>query len=232
MNVSAGIERSIDSLLEGQLFGYDDLGIKSQDFTATAKKLERLRKKGRIVRIKPGLFYVPQKTVFGEKPPREETLLRSILYKNGKRIAYITGLRAYNAMGLTTQIPDTIKIASRERIPDRIMHLKFKNTKSYVAVTEDNYRFLQLLDAVKDFKKLPVDALETIKNKVLNIEDLSTLIPLALQYPPRARALIGAILELTGNSDASTILFNSLNPLSEYDLGNPPMANKERWKIR
>ena len=38
------------------------------------------------------------------------------LFENKNRIAYITGTLLYNQLGLTTQIPAVIKIASQKRI--------------------------------------------------------------------------------------------------------------------
>ncbi len=86
------------------------------------------------------MFFKPKQTVFGELLPKEEEILKPYLYKNGYRIAYITGIYLYNKLGLTTQIPQTIKIASRNKeIKVNKSNLKIKPAKSYVDVTSKNY---------------------------------------------------------------------------------------------
>ena len=81
----------------------------------------------------------------------EEEVLKPYLYKNGKRIAYITGTSLYNRLGLTTQIPTIIKIASRDkRITVSNGTVKASSVKSYVSVTDSNFHLLELLEEQKE----------------------------------------------------------------------------------
>lgn len=148
------------------------------------------------------------------------------MFEKGKRIAYLTGTSLYNRMGLTTQIPKSIKIASRvKRITVSIGNIKATPVKSYVEVTDRNFHLLELLDALKDFKQIPdLDKDSAIKILSENLKDLSLretklLIEYALAYPPRARGFLGALLEKIKASAALTDLRKSLNPFSEYDYG-------------
>lgn len=225
MSITAQIKDTIKNIPIGKTFGYKDLNIASKKITTAAKVIERLIKKGVIKKIAKGTFYKPEITVFGELKPSENEIIEPYLFENGKRIAYITAELLYNQLGLTTQIPATIKIASLKRIYINKGAIKAKPVKSYVAVTDENFYILGLLDAIKDFKKIPdLDTNSVIKRlgylmEELEIKQVELLMQLALKYPPRARALLGAIAQNLEINIDLTKLMNSLNPLSEYKLG-------------
>ncbi len=228
MKVTQKIEKQIKKLKEGTTFKYQQLSIDSNEYSAAAKAIERLIEKGIIKRVSTGVFYKPKQTIFGELKPNEEELLKPYLFQNNKRIAYITGISLYNRMGLTTQVPRNIKIASRDkRITISVGNIKGNPVKSYVDVTDKNFSLLEILDALKDFKKIPnLDKNAGIKIisdqlKKLNIKEIKQLIDCALSYPPRVRAFLGALLEQINFSIGSELktLIKSLNPLSEYNYG-------------
>lgn len=109
------ITEKIRSFPQDVSFGYGELGLSKQEYSSAAKVLERQQKKGTIKKLSKGLFYKPKQTLFGEKMPDEEQILKPYLYANGQRIAYVTGAYLYNQLGLTTQVPATIQIASRDK---------------------------------------------------------------------------------------------------------------------
>ena len=239
MNVAKKIEENISTIKRGETFTYKDLAITKEEYTAASKTIERLIKKGIIKRISTGVFYKPKQTAFGELKPDEEKIITPYLFKNGKRIAYITGLLLYNKMGLTTQIPKEISIAStKKRIYISKGKIKGIAVKSYMEVTDENYKYLELLDSIKDFKNIPdldkESAIKILTNKILelNNKQKKELIKIALEYPPRTRALLGAILENSGENIKK--LDDSLNPLSEYKLGIPKaiLPTIEKWNIK
>ena len=241
MNITKKIEEQIRTINEGETFTYNELSIKKNEYQSAAKSIERLIKKGKIKRISPGIFFKPKQTIFGELLPKEEEILKPYLYKNGKRIAYITGIYLYNKLGLTTQIPQTIKLASREKeIKVNKSNLKIKPAKSYVEVTNKNFQYLEILDAIKDFKKIPdlnikkgIKILLKILNRLKKAE-IKKIIKYSLKYPPRTRALLGALLEKNGVKEELNELKNSLNPLSEYAFGikEEILNNAENWEIK
>ena len=228
MKVAQKIENKIKTLKEGTTFKYQQLSIESNEYSAAAKAIERLIEKGIIKRVSTGVFYKPKQTIFGELKPNEEELLKPYLFQNNKRIAYITGVSLYNRMGLTTQVPRNIKIASRDkRITVSVGNIKGNPVKSYVDVTDKNFSLLETLDALKDFKKIPDldknSGIKIISNqlKKLNTKEIKQLIDYALSYPPRVRAFLGALLEQINffiDSELKTLI-KSLNPLSEYNYG-------------
>lgn len=241
MNIAKEIEKKIDNIREGDTFTYQDLSIKKKEYSATAKTLERLIKKEKIKRISTGVFFKPKKTIFGELKPNEEEIIKPYLFNNGKRIAYITGTLLYNKIGLTSQIPKEIKIASRaKRIYISKGNIKATAVKSYADVTDCNFYLLELLDALKDFKKIPdlnmKSAIKIITTKFsqLNPKMIKQLINTGLLYPPRVRAFLGALLEKIGQNGGLNKIQDSLNPLTEYKLGidKEILPTIKNWNIK
>ncbi len=241
MGVTQNIQKQISKLADGTTFKYEQLDIEPQEFSAAAKAIERLIAKGIIKRVSTGVFYKPKKTVFGELKPNEEEILKPYLFEKGRRIAYITGTSLYNRLGLTTQIPRSIKIASRDkRITVSNGNVKASPVKSYVDVTDKNFYLLELLDALKDFKKIPdLDknlAIKILSNKLkeLNPTETRLLIKCGLAYPPRVRSFLGALLENIKTESDLNVLKKSLNPLSEYEYGidKKLLPTAENWNIK
>lgn len=240
MGVTRKIGNQISKIANGTTFKYDQLEIEPQEFIAAAKAIERLIDKGIIKRVSTGIFYKPKKTVFGELKPSEEEIIKPYLFEKGKRVAYITGTALYNRMGLTTQIPKSIKISSRtKRITVSIGSLKATPVKSYVDVTDKNFYLLELLDALKDFKQIPdldkESAIKIITNRLqeLNITEIKQLITYSLAYPPRARSMLGALLEKLNTSASLIELKESLNPFSSYNLGvGTILPTAKNWNIQ
>lgn len=242
MNIATQIASSINLIPEGKTFGYSQLNIAQQDFTTAAKAIERLYKKGVIKKLSKGVFYRPKQSIFGELRPSESEILKDFLYEDGKRIAYVTGSYLYNRLGLTTQLTHIIRVASFSKtISINRGNIVAKPVKSYALVTEENYQLLGILDAFKDIKIIPdVDfdeALGRLSRIVSNLEEkgaLSELVRYALVYPPRARALLGALLEFKKLFQYTESLKNSLNPFTEINIGISPtlLPTVINWNIK
>lgn len=240
MTLASQIRTRIKKLPEGKTFGYADLGIAKEEYQTAAKALERLQTDGNIKKVSKGIFYKPEQTVFGELKPDYSEQLRPYLFENGKRVAYETGFSLYNRMGLTTQMAFRIKIASRgKRISINRGALKADAVKSYTEVTEANYELLGFLDAIKDSKRIPdcpvSQAVKVLSGKIktLNEKQIADLIKYALLYPPRVRALLGAILENLNVQSNIAKLKQSLNPLSKIKLGlkKSDLPTIKNWNI-
>lgn len=240
MKLAAQIREQIAEFELGKCFGYADLNISKERFWATAKTLERLQKTGVIRKITKGLFYKPEQTVFGELQPAYQELLVPYLFQKGKRVAYITGVGLYNHLGLTTQVPYYIKIASPKRLKVDRATLKLSSVKSYAKITEENYKILGLLDAFKDIKHIPdcssQEALVLLKRLVqkLSKSEQKKIANYALYYPARVKALIGAVLTEQGIfGKAIDLLQESLNPFTKFRLGftEKDLENAQKWNI-
>ena len=241
MKISKKIKETINKLPTGTTFKYRELDISNNEYGAATKTIERLIAEKTIKRISTGVFYKPKKTVFGELKPGEENLLRPYLFIGNNRIAYITGTALYNRMGLTSQVPKDIKVASKvKEIRTRIGNINVRRVKSYIDVTNINYHLLEILDALKDFKQIPdLDRKAAIKILITAIislkkKELLRLLQYVKEYPPRTRAFLGALLEKINLDLDLAYLKQSLNPLTEYKLGILPnmLSTAEKWNIK
>ncbi len=241
MKITEKINKKINKLPVGSTFNYQQLCIANEEYGAAAKVIERLIAKKIIKRVSTGVFYKPKKTVFGELKPSEEELLRPYLFNGNKRIAYMTGTALYNKMGLTTQVPKDIKVASKvKEIRTQIGAVKVRRVKSYIDVANDNFHLLEILDVLKDFKKIPdldkAMAITYLLNflKALKQKDILRLIKYALKYPPRMRAFLGALLEKLKTGQDISQLKQSLNPLTVYALGidKRTLSTVPQWNIK
>jgi len=240
MSLTAQIEETIKRLRVGRSFTYADINVPANKYSAAAKALERLQKKGEIKRISKGIFYKPEQTIFGELKPSDAEVINTYLFRNGQRIAYLTGTYLYNKMMLTTQVPNTWKIASfNNRIFVNRQKIKAKPVKAYAEVTDNNYKMLGFLDALKDWNTIPdlniSSGLQILLNslKDFNSRDIENLKSIALKYPPRVRAFIGALLDTLKFNDLEE-LKQSLNPLSTYNiwLNSSDLPTAKNWNIQ
>ena len=106
-------------------------------------------------------------------------------------------------------------------------------------ITKENIPLLQVLDAIRNIKKIPDASIESSCNRFLAIiknfsdKEINSLVRLALKYPPSARALLGALLEQLQQAGAAEPLLKSLNPITKYKLaGAAKVINTtEKWNI-
>ena len=149
----------------------------------------------------------------------------------------------FNQLSLTTQVPKDIDLASRAKRPvSKVGNITVRFVKSYADVNNKNYNLLGILDSLKDFKKIPdlnkELAIKRIKAMIDELTDREkkNLVMYALDYPPRARAFLGALLELIKieQREALTALKQSLNPLSLYSVGvaQDILPNSKSWFIQ
>jgi hypothetical protein len=242
MKVAEQVRKAIECIPESQPFGYDDLGIEKTDIIAATKAIERLKNKGTIKKISKGVFYKPKITIMGPLGPNYDVLLKRFLYLNGKRTGYITGGELYNQLNLTNQNYFRTKIATnRSRRKIEKGWLKTSTVKAYTEITEDNYQLLGILDALKDIRIISdtsiIQAIKILAGKLANFEttDIQTLINLSLFYPPRVRALLGAIIEeIFQTTFDLSILKNSLNPCTvfKFRLKEKDLPTITNWQIK
>jgi len=235
------IESKIERLPKGYVFTYEDFIEEVNQREAVIKALNRMVASGKITKLSKGRYYKPEKTAFGTLQPKQYEIVKDLLEENGKMVGYLTGLSIYNQLGLTTQVGNIIQVGKnnvrprfkRERYT--ILFVKQKNT-----ITKDNIPLLQILDSIKYIKKIPDATVEGSCKRFLAIiitlekEDILSMIRLAKKYPPSTRALLGALLDNTGNGNLTEALFDSLNPITKYQLNgvSQVLENTEKWNIQ
>lgn len=235
------IQLKIDRFPKGYVFTYKDFITEVNKKEAIIKNLNRMAKSGRINKLSKGKYYKPESNVFGSLLPDQAQVVKDLLEKDGKLIGYVTGYGIYNRLGLTTQVSNTIQIGRNEPRPAfkrgnyMIAFVKQKN-----AITKESIPLLQFLDAVRNIKKIPgTDIISACKRLLTIVKDLSgndivDMVRLAQKYPPATRALLGALLEQSGNRPTTEPLKRSLNPITIYKLSgaNKVLTTAENWNIK
>jgi hypothetical protein len=231
---------TLNRLPKGYVFTYADFITEVNQKEAVIKALNRMVASGKIAKLSKGRYYKPESTAFGNLLPEQKQVVKDLLEENGKITGYLTGYSIYNRLGLTTQVSNTIQIGKNEVRPNfkrgryTIAFIKQRNI-----ITRENIPLLQLLDAIRYIKKIPDASLESSCKRFLAIlknmtdKEVSTLVRLALKYPPATRALTGALLEQLQQAKVAEPLFNSLNPITKYKLAgaSKALSTTEKWNI-
>ena len=240
MKITDIISFTTDRLPKGYVFTYTDFTTEVSQKEAVIKALNRMVKSGKISKLSKGKYYKPENSSFGNLQPKQAEIVKDLLEDGGKIVGYLTGYSIYNQLGLTTQVSNTIQIGKNhirpafKRGPYNISFIRQKNT-----ITKENISLLQILDVIRYIKKIPDATVELSCNRLLAIlknlsqNELSSLVRLALKYPPATRALAGALLEQLQQNSLTSSLFNSLNPITKYKLAGAEkvLSTTEKWNI-
>ena len=236
MKIATQVREYVDQLADGSVFKYEDLNRISHNKVAIAKILSRLTKENKINRIEKGIFYKAKKTRFGILNPEIEEIIKSEIKSDGKITGYISGAFSYNKLGLTTQIPNVIEIVTEKRKPSKIIGgIKIKYIQGTLKFTKSNVKYLQILDALKNIKKIPdsnlEDSYKILKKHIKSFKNKKKFLDFGLESSPQTRALIGAILSEVSDLDL-TNLEKTLNELTTFKLGIEQIKDKKRWHIK
>jgi predicted transcriptional regulator of viral defense system len=240
MKITDIVINKINRLKSGYVFTYSDFDIPVAKSEALKKTLSRLVKSGKIVRLSKGQFYKPEITEFGNLRPPEYQVVKDLLEEDNRVTGYLTGVSAFNKLGLTTQVSNTIQIGTnisktaKRRGKYYIRFILQKNT-----ITKENITLLQILDSLRFIKRIPDSDVSKACSQIMVIvsrlseSERVTLARLALKYNPGTRALVGAIIDQVSPSDVTDALFKSLNPVSwfPYSISDEVLYNKVKWRI-
>lgn len=230
---------NIENILFNQ--GNGILNTRELDTTSskysTFKVLERMVKKGELKRAEKGLYYIPKKSIFGELPLTIKDFIQKYLYLRDKRIGYITGVNLFNRYGLTTQLSNSIEIATNTRKnPREFDGIKIKFIQNKALITEENIKYLEILDILKNLKNIPDSNIEEsymlMKSKILSLayEEILTLLELAEKYyTVVVLALLGSMIE-EKNILKVEELKKKLNKTTTFKL-NLNLKNGKEWRI-
>ncbi|MBL6992056.1 MAG: hypothetical protein ISR65_19895 [Bacteriovoracaceae bacterium] len=233
MTVAKEVKQIILKAEDGAVITYDDFSY-LQNFNAVSKVLSRLARDGVIKRLEKGRYYKAGVTKFGEKGPLEADVVKS-LAEGG----YVSGNVIYNELGLTDQVPNEIVIIGKQyNRKKEIGNISIKYQKREGKFNHKSRKYLQILDAMKDIKKIPGVAPSEVLDrliiivKAMNMTEQERLAKYGTEYKPMVRALLGAIFDELG-SNLSSSLEMSLNPLTNYNIGlkMSRVSTLKRWKI-
>jgi hypothetical protein len=239
MKTSEYIAITIDRLPKGYIFTYADFVTEVNKKEAVIKALNRMTESRKIAKLSKGKYYKPENTPFGKLEPNQAQIVKDLMENDGKLTGYLTGYSVYNQLGLTTQVSNTIQIGKNEirsafkRERYMISFIKQRNT-----ITKENIPLLQLLDAIRYINKIPDSKPELsckrllVILKDLSVKDKTTIVRLALKYPPATKALLGAMLDELSESTLTDPLYKTLNPVTKYRLSvDKALTQTEKWNI-
>jgi len=153
--------------------------------------LKRIADHQDLERFQKGIYYKAQLTLFGKTKlnPISVAIRTYVVNPNNEIIGYETGPSFLNKIGLTTQIAKNKYFATNlyQRNGSRVdKNLNVVIRKPPIKVTTDNYKYLQLLDAIENKDNTVIDAINPEKVifnyiKKSNL-DFMKLIVLASKY--------------------------------------------------
>jgi len=233
------VKAQLDQVPPGSLVGYADLVQDPAQFAAVAAALSRLSKAGDITRFAKGQYYRPLVSRFGTVPPSDQAVLAAVGATTGQLVPYATGVSVYNRLGLTTQVPAAVTLAATRRRRD--LPRRLRTVVRPALEQASDVPLLQWLEVLRDVRRIPDTSPDRVVTRVA--KELRRLPPAARrrltelarqQAPPRARALLGALLENLPDKQGAAALRQTLNALTTYRLGVSPqvLPNRAAWHIR
>lgn len=241
MTVSAAVAQSINQYPPGQVFGYRDLPLYQSNPLNVVQIVNRLVKKNEVKRLSKGKFYRAKQGVIGELKPSDNELLKTVLFKNGATRGYITGAALFNQLGLTTQVPRTVSVATKgSRQEKDFGTFRVKLVTARAPFRSTDIPLLQYLDVLRSIKKISDaevnESLSIMEKKFSDLDDkqIKRIQYLALQYySAQTKALTGLLVNRLDNKLDKRIK-ESLNPLTLFKLGldNNAWPEKKAWNIQ
>jgi len=224
MSVRNNTVRQIDDFDTEQIFTIEQLKYSKKDAFSVANALSVLRKEGYVKRLARRLYYKPRiSSVTGNPIPLNTGKL--VDYFATVANGYLTGTDVYRQMGFTTQMDFVYTIATpekRKKLASENFQMKF--VKAYCKPTENNVHLLCILDVILNLKNIPDcpvdDAIEKLLVKIskLSEPEILELVKCVQKYPPRARAVTGALLEHLQLHEVANRLKKNINPFSKFDV--------------
>lgn len=133
-----------------------DIRYKDSSTNHIRQQIKRLTDSGKLKRYDTGIYFIPGQSIFKSGPQlsRDKVIEQKYLRADGARCGYISGALFANQLGLSRQVPMVCEVVTNKATSEyREVKLASSTVilrKPRVAVTEDNYRSLQLLDLIKD----------------------------------------------------------------------------------
>ena len=140
---------------------YEDVE-KEKVYNNLKEILNRLNKKNIIKKAYKGVYYIPEHNIFGEMPLSNNKIIqyKYLIDKNNNIKGYVTGAKLFNTLGLTTQVPNIIDIVTNECINNNKYANKYLNViirKPKIKITNENYKYLQLIDLIENKDNIYVE---------------------------------------------------------------------------
>lgn len=193
--------------------------------SAVAAALSRLKKRGLLVRVRNGVYYRPRSSRFGLTAPDPTRVAEAVLRRRGIA-AVSSGLPAYNALGLTTQVSPVPTFAVRGSVGSLRTGRKNKiRLRPVTSLNELRPEERIVLDSLRDLRSIPDTSPEEVLRKIAALfreERVSyeRVARAARTEPPRVRALVGFLGTMI-RTDGAILdrLHASLNKGTKFKYG-------------
>ena len=148
-----------------ETFGYNnpifvnELSVPNMGENATRQAIKRLAASGFLIRFDTGIYYIPKPSKLLETSYLDPYLviIRKYIKDDTETYGYITGASFANQLGLTTQMPAVLEIATnRESTKGRLVTIggqTIRIKRSALPITNNNASVLQFLDIVSQAEK-------------------------------------------------------------------------------
>jgi hypothetical protein len=223
-SISRIVARKIERGGAGRLWTYSDFTPHSE--SAVAAALSRLKKKGVVKRVRKGVYYLPKPSRFGDAGPDPTRVAEAVLRHRGVP-AVSSGLPAYNALGLTTQVSpvavfDVENKTSSLRTGTTFGRIRLRPVKRVRGLrTEER----AILDSLRDIRDIPDATPDEVIHKITKLlssgdVDYRRIASAAKREPPRVRALVGLLGTLLGEDrNLLNELRGTLNNTTRFKIG-------------
>ena len=218
-----------------RLWRYDD--FRDLPFAAVARALSRLCSLGEIERLSKGTYFRSRPTSFGRSRP-SPSAVRELA--RGRSSMFPAGVAAANLLGLSSQSSGRGELAtSAGSLPrklvgaDTIVHVR--RPAGWRDLSQIEAAILDVLRrSAKPSDLAPEETVERLLTLLRERGTLGRLLKVAMEEPPRVRAMLGSLAEHLGKPRrALASLRASLNPASRFEFG--PLArlpNAHAWQAK
>lgn len=214
------------------MWGYKDFADLPPD--AVAQALSRLWRKGVVTKHGKGTYYAPRTTAFGRSVPTGADLAAFVTAGT----VHPSGVSAANILGLTTQNTARGEFATTRPTRPRAFgnaRVITDRSKSRNGISAVEGALLEILRDRARASDLDPSATRDRLLRVLRTPGVfRRLSRVALNEPPRVRAILGALgQEIDVPARDLKLLGDSLNPLSRYDFGRlHSLRHAPLWRAR
>ena len=174
----------------GNPFLFDEINYNNYSSPWIKKELNKLVVDNKIIRYERGMYYIPEKTLFGNSSLNPQKVIEKKYLSNNS--GYYSGLSFANKVGITTQMPNTLEIYTnneKSRVREiAVNNIKVILRKSRVNITDDNVYVLSFLEFMNSFSKDYFDderkkiIINYIKEKGINRSQITKYAP---YYPDK-----------------------------------------------
>ncbi|MEH6591275.1 MAG: DUF6088 family protein [Halioglobus sp.] len=202
MSLAEQVRLQLQQLPEGGVIASRALHKLSTDSQQVDKAASRLYKTEGLQKLRNGLYFRPYNSkYFGELPPREEDIIRSIKQQYSAKMSPSGALAAYE-LGLTHTLPDAITYETDKRISpieldNHTLYFRKVDAKKLSSVKEPLLTTLKALEFIYNENKALTPLQEKRMRRLLNRYPNSQLIKAIELWPRWFQERVKPLIQVT-----------------------------------